>query len=106
MTTPLDKDDNVATLHLAPGYDKFMAYCAEVGASLGTDDNPVVMPTVIPDDSDEDSVVQDYSWRSNRARSTARQTSQREYDDMPITTDFSLNGPPTKARMLPQVVRD
>ena len=52
LTIPLGKKDNVATFRLAPGFNKFTAFCAECGADPATEtDDPVIL-----DDMDEDDI--------------------------------------------------
>jgi len=40
LTVPLGASNNVATLHMAPGFDKFEAFCTEIEADLD-DVNPI-----------------------------------------------------------------
>jgi len=112
-TVPLGKSDNVATMDLAPGYDKYRAFCAVIGDSVGTDDAPVTcQPTVVSDgesdgdDDDDDAVrgqIGDPLWRFNAVRRRTQREKLRPHfprDHTPPDTWetgpnslFSLNGP-------------
>ena len=53
LTMPLGKKDNVATFRLAPGFNKFTAFCADCGMDPATKtDNPVICNETDEDDID------------------------------------------------------
>ena len=56
LTIPLDKASNVATFHLAPGYNKFEAFCAEAGLDPKQEDTkPIIAEEarIVSDDEDD-----------------------------------------------------
>ena len=53
-TVPLTKDTNVATMTLAPGFNKFKAFCTEAGITDEFDEELCYDTNVISDDEDDD----------------------------------------------------
>ena len=50
----MGRTDNVATLHMAPGYNKYSTFCAEVAIEESDDANPLTIdPTLISDDESD-----------------------------------------------------
>lgn len=79
LTVPLGEHDNVATFNLAPGFDKFEAFCVEIGNS-NDDENPIADPMIVSDnedsidkayDSDMRAANEDAAWREP-GKDTAR----------------------------------
>ena len=59
LTVPLSEHNNCATFHLAPGYSKYVAFCAESGVDIDTyDQDPIVHDTQVVTD-DEESIESD-----------------------------------------------
>ena len=54
LTIPHGRRDNVSTFRLAEGYDKFQAFCTEIGESLDSDDEPLALPLEVVSDKDDD----------------------------------------------------
>ena len=51
LTIPLGRTDNVATFHMAPGYNKYSTFCAEAAIDDTDGANPLTIdPTIISDD--------------------------------------------------------
>jgi hypothetical protein len=61
LTIPHGKRDNVSTFRLADGYDMFQPFCTEVGESMGSDDEPLVLPSGIVFDETDDFDDGEYS---------------------------------------------
>jgi len=60
LTVPLGASNNVATFHMAPGCDKFEAFCTEIEADLD-DVNPIVMDAEVVEDDNTVATFDD-SW--------------------------------------------
>jgi hypothetical protein len=82
LTVPLSKGDNVATFRLAPGYEKFHAFCAELQAD---DNDPYSVDLQEADQQTEE---------SEELSSTERGEKEWLPRDInkPVETDFSLDG--------------
>jgi len=81
-TIKLDQQgSNVATVHTAPGYNKFTAFCTEIESDNDDEHNPIIVDTnVITDDErEEDESVEDFAEQRND----------------PIQLSFKLDGPTT-----------
>jgi hypothetical protein len=61
LTVPHGRRDNVSTFRLGDGYDKFHSFCTEVGESMGSDDEPSVLPSGIVFDETDDFDDGEYS---------------------------------------------
>ena len=54
LTIPLGRTDNVATLHMAPVYNKYSTFCAEAAIDESDDANPLTIdPTIMSDDESD-----------------------------------------------------
>jgi hypothetical protein len=95
LTIPLGKQDNVATFHLAPGYQKFSAFCAEAELNLDEEQHsPIICQpagTVSDDDSEDADEYPDI-------------LDSDEDEASPMQTPFELDGP--RGREAPAIVED
>jgi hypothetical protein len=111
LAIPISVSDNVATFPLAPGYEKFTAFCAEAQIEDSDDLDPIIAQPAVATGSDEDE--DDDDWQSlvpEREKDDApvstevqEQTDQCVPCKEPTTTDFSLNST-TEGEKLPEVV--
>ena len=88
-TIPLDKDTNVATFRLAPGYKIFSIFCAEAGLDSQTNDSDPLMvheTTIISDDERDNDAVTPDSTRPNPWR-----VQQPVNNSTPTPTTFDLD---------------
>ncbi len=91
LTIPLSKVNNVATYNLAPGYTKFMAFCAEAEVDYAEEqDCPIIcMPAQVVSDNEDSGSEEDYD-----------DSKQAETQ----TIHFDLNG--QKGQNAPVIVED
>jgi hypothetical protein len=116
LVIPIGVSDNVATFPLAPGYNKFTAFCAEAQIEDSDNLDPIIAQPAVAtsgDDEGEDEPYEDDDdWQSlvpERERDAPVSTEVQEQTDQcvpcgdePTTTDFSLNGT-TEGEKLPEV---
>jgi hypothetical protein len=108
--------DNVETFPLAPGYDKFTAFCAEAQIEDSDDLDPIIAQPAVATSSDDEGEDEPYEddddWQSlvpEREKDAPVSTEAQEQTDQcipcgdePTTTDFSLTGT-TEGEKLPEV---
>jgi hypothetical protein len=114
---PIGVGDNVATFPLAPGYEKFTAFCAEAQIEDDDDLDPIIAQPAVTtggdnegddgpykDDDDWQSLVPKREKDDDALVSTEVQEQSNECVpcEEPTTTDFSLNGT-TEGEKLPEV---
>ena len=95
-TVLLGEKDNVATFHLAPGFNEFDVFCTEAEYDPATEEqNPIIMdPAEVSDDEqqdleEDDNMSMDESLEVNEPRT------------------FDIDGPSTNEQdMLPRVIQD
>jgi hypothetical protein len=117
LVIPISVSDNVATFPLAPGYERFTAFCAEAQIEDSHDRDPIIAQPAVAtegdDDGNDESYEDDDDWQSlvperekddNAMVSTEvpQQSNQCVPCEEPTTTDFSLNGT-TEGEKLPEV---
>ena len=83
LTVPLGASDNVAKFHMAPGFDKFEAFCTKIEADLD-DVNPIVMDAEVAGNDDTVATVDD-SWEPKEGVAISE-------GDPPFIS-FNLDGP-------------
>jgi hypothetical protein len=68
LVIPISVSDNVATFPLAPGYEKFTAFCAEAQIDDSDDLNPIIAQPAVATGSDDEgnneSYEDDDDWQS------------------------------------------
>ena len=83
LVIPLDPTSNVATFHLAPGYNEFSAFCAEAKIDPLEDKNVLTVEQATLEEEEEEFLPELPSsmktWKPSQ---------------QPTTCEFSLNGPP------------
>ena len=62
LTVPLSKESNVGSFHLAPGFNKFMAFCSK--ADMDNDETPIICMEAT-NDKTMDFKVEKSSWTNN-----------------------------------------
>ena len=115
LTVPRDKETNVFTFRLAPGYNKYHAFTVIAGKQHDDDDNPIIAaPSIVSDDEAES----DDEAKSNDAMDAtdpSPPSQTRRVPDRPGTTpmtatpvDFDLDGTGTAAvpTQTPAVIED
>jgi hypothetical protein len=93
LTIPLDRTTNVATVPLAPGFQKYNIFCMEAGITNTEDSEELHQdPTAIvsDDESDEESKHPEGHQSAKADESAARVWEQ----NVPHDVGFNLNGPP------------
>ena len=92
LTIPLGSSDNVATFSLAPGYEKFHAFCAEADITNDEDDSITCEEAnVMSDDEDKPSGQDDEV--DNDSASDSEGDEEHETKSHPCQTEFNLDGP-------------
>ena len=71
LTTPLGKRDNVATLSMSPGYNKFNLFCKAATMDFKDEENPIQQSSNLVTDDEED--PPDFNPTPNRTWATAFQ---------------------------------
>ena len=111
---PLSKSTNVSTFHLAPGYTKYHAFCAE--ADLNNEDdynNPMCQVAEITDDEDSDN--DDHSIASNQEppiiqpeqlENQSLQGHNEQQPNIPMTFDLDLNKHMPQEENKPMTIQD
>jgi hypothetical protein len=118
LVIPISVSDNVATFPLAPGYEKFTAFCAEAQIEDSDDRDPIIAQPAVAtgsdDEGDDEPYEDDDDWQSlvperekddDAMVSTEVQEQSNQCvpcEEEPTTTDFSLNGT-TEGEKLPEV---
>jgi hypothetical protein len=54
LIVPISMSDNVATFPLAPGYEKFTAFCAKAQIEDDDDHNPIIAQSAVATSSDNE----------------------------------------------------
>jgi hypothetical protein len=92
LTIPHGKRDNVSTFRIAVGYNKFQSFCTEVGESMGSDDEPLVLPPGVVSDEEDDFDDEHYSGQPSIDQlSTDEDLRGRIIGPSTSTTDFLPN---------------
>ena len=101
LTIPLDPSSNVATFRLAPGYERFMAFCAQAEIPIYEEED-IVEPEgdilhaepawVVSDDEDDDARTSDERLSTGKQAFDTTDGTLIDWEK-PATTDFSLDGP-------------
>lgn len=87
-TLKFDPSTNVATLRTSSGYERFEAYCTEIGVP-DNDLNPATYPANLISDDEEDDP---FDSTPHRYEQVANQDVYSQRDE-PLNTDFNLDGP-------------
>ena len=115
LSVPIAKNNNVATFHLAPGFQKFDQFCTECKIDYDEEQvNPAVDEQPVVSDSDEDEeepTKLPWSLSSLWSRRTGLPSTFQEGEpekDLPTErpTDFNLNGPTIDNRPPPIVIEE
>ena len=64
LTVPLSKESNVGSFHLAPGFNKFMAFCSKV--DIDNDETPIICMEAT-NDKTMDFKIEKSSWINNKS---------------------------------------
>jgi hypothetical protein len=123
LTIPLGRGDNVASFHLASGYTKFAAFCAQAETDYEKEqDNPLICQPaqVVSDDEDdtdnEDDAYIDSGWDQQQRNDAEADSGSEQFQhapntvtlppttEVPVQTEFDLNGITTQG--VPVVVED
>ena len=98
--------DNVATMHTAPGYSHFMAFCAECGAEDSDDNDPLAYDVhIIPPDDEEEEASEPMADDTDEEEGINAITANEILREAGLLTDFDLNGP-KDLQPQPAVVED
>ena len=105
LTVPLDKQTNAATFTLAPGCDKFNAFCAECECDCQEEfiDPVIANPTEVVSDDETDAAAE------SEDKEPFYFDAEEVEDDKPRDFTFDLNGPTNTAGQnsdIPHVVDD
>jgi Reverse transcriptase (RNA-dependent DNA polymerase) len=99
LVVPLGERDNVATLQLSPGYEKYMAFCAQAEIQDNHDEDPIIAmdSTLVSDDEDDDESDDEITNPAVPRREREKEQSGHDETESPEsqlnTTEFDLNGP-------------
>jgi hypothetical protein len=98
LTIPLGQQDNVATFHFTPGYQKFSAFYAEAEINLAVEqDFPAIYQPADAASDNEGDLANKYSNNKISDSSNEEETS-------PLCKRFKLDGP--RGRDAPVIVED
>jgi len=101
-TIPLDPSDtNVATIHTAPGYTRYHAFCAKIGQD--DTDNEGYDPDLAYDTK---IVSDDEANESSESEEDNSDDDSRVPRSIPLVTDFKIDGPEEASEPPPTVIED
>ena len=114
MWVPLSRSTNVSTFHLAPGYTKYHAFCAEADLDDEDDYNdPMCHVAEITDDEDSDdddrSITDDQEppvLQPQRLVNQSPQRHNRQLPSTPMTFDLDLNERLLQEESEPTTIQD
>ena len=114
MWVPLSKSTNVSTFHLAPGYTKYHAFCAEADLDDKEDYNdPMCHVAEITDDEDSDDddhgITSDQEppiIQPQRLENKSPQGRNEQLPNTPMTFDLDLNKHTSQEESEPTTIQD
>ena len=67
LTVPLSPKNNVATFHLAPGFNNYYAFCTEAGVDINESDDPIICEEITGENDDVPKQMEsaELSWKMN-----------------------------------------
>jgi hypothetical protein len=93
LTIPLSRYNNVATFNLAPGYTKFMGFCAEAEVDYAAEQlDPIICypaQTVSDDEAEPDD---DDVYEQPASADSGSASSKQAHDEWATPTNFDLDG--------------
>ena len=101
---PLSPGSNVATIHLASGYQKYHAFCAEANIPEDEVEDPITFDTgVVSDDEEDDSIEEDQTTFEEENQPAASSDSLDRHQS-PRKFDLDLHATPESSPDEPAVV--